>query len=167
MCASSAAWFVWLGSALRSRGDCLFGQFAHGRHAHPTRTQRTQLTHRPPLTIRPFPSSPLHTPAPLRTSPGVRALRRRKIVNNVVTKIATPYSTGHILCPYGCGRSFKHATQKAIHIRKVRLEPRILLNAQCNFCREYACPSVSVYPPTNPRHQTVNSTHNIFNSKTF
>ena len=26
----------------------------------------------------------------------------RKIVNNVVTKIATPYTTGHIPCPYGC-----------------------------------------------------------------
>jgi hypothetical protein len=91
-------------------------------------------------------------------------------VNNVVTKIATPYSTGHIPCPYGCGgglyklnpvdpyslkaawfqplnvssenlvsslfacklqlvplhrgRSFKHATQKAIHIRKVHTGER-------------------------------------------
>ena len=49
---------------------------------------------------------------------------RRKIVNNVVTKIATPYSTGHIPCPYGCGRSFKHATQKAIHIRKAHTGER-------------------------------------------
>lgn len=49
---------------------------------------------------------------------------RRKIVNNVVTKISTPYSTGHIPCPYGCGRSFKHATQKAIHIRKVHTGER-------------------------------------------
>jgi uncharacterized C2H2 Zn-finger protein len=45
-------------------------------------------------------------------------------VNNVVTKISTPYSTGHIPCPYGCGRSFKHATQKAIHIRKVHTGER-------------------------------------------
>lgn len=42
----------------------------------------------------------------------------------MVTKIATPYSTGHIPCPYGCGRSFKHATQKAIHIRKVHTGER-------------------------------------------
>ena len=45
-------------------------------------------------------------------------------MNNVVTKISTPYSTGHIPCPYGCGRSFKHATQKAIHIRKVHTGER-------------------------------------------
>ena len=49
---------------------------------------------------------------------------RRKIVNNVVTKISTPYSTGHIPCPFGCGRSFKHATQKAIHVRKVHTGER-------------------------------------------
>ena len=49
---------------------------------------------------------------------------RRKVVNNVVTKIATPYSTGHIPCPYNCGRSFKHATQKAIHVRKVHTGER-------------------------------------------
>mmetsp|Transcript_27324 Transcript_27324/g.93266 ORF Transcript_27324/g.93266 Transcript_27324/m.93266 type:complete len:426 (-) Transcript_27324:194-1471(-) len=40
------------------------------------------------------------------------------IENNVVTKIATPYSSGPIACPYQCGRTFKHATQKAIHVRK-------------------------------------------------
>ena len=57
----------------------------------------------------------------LPTSPPTR---RRKIVNNVVTKISTPYSTGHIPCPYGCGRSFKHATQKAIHVRKVHTGER-------------------------------------------
>jgi hypothetical protein len=45
-------------------------------------------------------------------------------VNNVVTKISTPYSTGHIPCPFGCGRSFKHATQKAIHVRKVHTGER-------------------------------------------
>ena len=45
-------------------------------------------------------------------------------MNNVVTKISTPYSTGHIACPYGCGRSFKHATQKAIHVRKAHTGER-------------------------------------------
>ena len=45
-------------------------------------------------------------------------------MNNVVTRISTPYSTGHIPCPYGCGRSFKHATQKAIHVRKAHTGER-------------------------------------------
>ena len=45
-------------------------------------------------------------------------------MNNVVTRINTPYSTGPLLCPYGCGRSFKHATQKAIHVRKAHTGER-------------------------------------------
>ena len=45
-------------------------------------------------------------------------------MNNVVTRISTPYSTGPLLCPYGCGRSFKHATQKAIHVRKAHTGER-------------------------------------------
>ena len=45
-------------------------------------------------------------------------------MNNVVTRISTPYSTGPLPCPYGCGRSFKHATQKAIHVRKAHTGER-------------------------------------------
>jgi hypothetical protein len=45
-------------------------------------------------------------------------------VNNVVTRISTPYSTGPLPCPFGCGRSFKHATQKAIHVRKAHTGER-------------------------------------------
>jgi hypothetical protein len=48
----------------------------------------------------------------------------RKIVNNVVTRISTPYSVGPLPCPYACGRSFKHATQKAIHVRKAHTGER-------------------------------------------
>ena len=58
----------------------------------------------------------------------------RKIVNNVVTRISTPYSTGPLPCPYGCGRSFKHATQKAIHIRKAHTgeRPFVCSNEGCD-----------------------------------
>ena len=71
----------------------------------------------------PFPPTPCDSsllPSDPRTSRrlSLSPRRRRKIVNNVVTRISTPYSTGHIPCPYGCGRSFKHATQKAIHVRR-------------------------------------------------
>lgn len=45
-------------------------------------------------------------------------------MNNVVTRISTPYSTGPLPCPFGCGRSFKHATQKAIHVRKAHTGER-------------------------------------------
>ena len=40
------------------------------------------------------------------------ALLSRKVVNNVVTRITTPYSTGPLPCPFGCGRSFNHARRK-------------------------------------------------------
>ena len=36
-----------------------------------------------------------------------------------VTKIIVPYVVGHLPCPYECGRSFKHATQRILHVRKV------------------------------------------------
>ena len=42
----------------------------------------------------------------------------------MVTRITTPYSTGPLPCPFGCGRSFKHATQKAIHVRKAHTGER-------------------------------------------
>ena len=55
-------------------------------------------------------------------------------MNNVVTRISTPYSTGPLPCPFGCGRSFKHATQKAIHVRKAHTgeRPFVCPHAGCD-----------------------------------
>lgn len=47
-------------------------------------------------------------------------VQRLEVVNNVAVKIRVPYSVGHLPCPYdGCPRSFKHPTQRIIHVRKV------------------------------------------------
>ena len=58
-------------------------------------------------------------------------------MNNVVTRISTPYSTGPLPCPYGCGRSFKHATQKAIHVRKAHTGERPFVCAHEGCARAF------------------------------
>lgn len=46
---------------------------------------------------------------------------RTVVENNRVIKIAQPYTTGHLTCPYypDCERTFKHASERVIHVRKV------------------------------------------------
>lgn len=35
-----------------------------------------------------------------------------------VTKITIPYVTGPLPCPHNCGRTFRHASQRILHVRK-------------------------------------------------
>ena len=46
------------------------------------------------------------------------------VKDNEVTKIEVPYSTGPLACPYNCGRTFNHASQRIIHVRKAHTGER-------------------------------------------
>ena len=56
--------------------------------------------------------------------PGGVYVSGKVVKDNEVTKVVSPYSTGHLPCPYGCGRTFKHASQRIIHVRKAHTGER-------------------------------------------
>ena len=58
------------------------------------------------------------------SNPGGVYVCGKVVKNNEVTKVVSPYSTGHLPCPYGCGRTFKHASQRIIHVRKAHTGER-------------------------------------------
>ncbi len=37
---------------------------------------------------------------------------------HLVSRIGVPYARGHLTCPYLCGRTFKHASQRILHVRR-------------------------------------------------
>ena len=51
-------------------------------------------------------------------------VRSNLVKDNEVTKIVVPYSTGHLVCPFNCGRTFNHASQRIIHVRKAHTGER-------------------------------------------
>jgi len=80
------------------------------------------------------PAAAATVPAPTRVSEGSKPppgtyIGRTIVENNRVIKIAQPYSTGHLACPYypNCERTFKHASERVIHVRKAHTGERPFL----------------------------------------